>query len=702
MHAGTQARFEEGYQRIAEAADIDDRHDPKANILRLVRNWLCDESKGRWLIIVDNADDSELFFPSRERTEALPADRPDRSAPPLSDFLPQSPNGSILFTSRSRDAAFRLTGSHMDIVTVDPMNQEHAMALVRKKLQSSFEEDDAIALIGALDYMPLAIAQAAAYINQRAPRATLSKFVQDLRRGHRDQAKLLDTDIGDFRRDSTASNSIIATWQISFEHIRRTTPSATQLLSLMSLFDRQGIPESLLRGRYRETDNACEDFEDDLNVLLSFSLISMSFSENQLEMHRLVQLSTKSWLELNEELENWKEKYIMLMEESYPTGKFENWPVCQALFPHAQAVVEYRPTDPSFLELWASILYKAAWYARGTGRLQKAYQMDSAALETRTTILGAEHPDTLNSINNLGVLLERQGKYNEAEALHRRALEATETILGAKHQDTLISVNNLGSVLERQGKYNEAEALHRRALEARETILGAKHQDTLKGVNSLATVLEQRGKYNEAEALYQRSLEEQKRVFGSDHVETIITMGNLAKIYGYQMRLKQAEELWLQTVETSKRVLGRDHPCTLANMNGLVVIFQHQRRLDEAEKLGAQAMKTSKKVLGQDHPDTLASIGNLASMFADQRRWKEAEELQVQLVEARERVMGQDHSATLIAMHNLAFTLNGKGEKDMAMKLMEECIERRKKALGCDHPNTKSSERMLNNWRAGR
>lgn len=99
------------------------------------------------------------------------------------------------------------------------MDQEHALALVRNKRQGSFDPDDAAALVEALDYIPLAIAQAVAYINQREPRATVSKYLQDLRKGDRDRAKLLNTDIGDFRRDGTALNSVISTWQISFGHI---------------------------------------------------------------------------------------------------------------------------------------------------------------------------------------------------------------------------------------------------------------------------------------------------------------------------------------------------------------------------------------------------------------------------------------------------------------------------------------------------
>ncbi|KAF2175866.1 hypothetical protein K469DRAFT_52280 [Zopfia rhizophila CBS 207.26] len=303
VHASSRARFEEGYRKIAERAKLPGWDQPDVDILKLVHSWLCDEANGRWVMIVDNADDLGVFPRPSQRGKGSKDDVSSNAAASLLEFLLQSLNGSILITSRSRDVAFRLTGSYADIIRVQPMDQAHALALLRNKLDGSFEQDDAAALVEALDYMPLAITQAAAYISQRAPRATVSRYLQDLRKGDQDRAKLLEMDIEDSRRDGTASNSIIATWQISFEHILRARPSATQLLSLMSLFDRQGIPESLLSGRYQEDNDASPDFEDDLNTLTSFSLVATDVDGYQFEMHRLVQFSTRKWLELQGELE---------------------------------------------------------------------------------------------------------------------------------------------------------------------------------------------------------------------------------------------------------------------------------------------------------------------------------------------------------------------------------------------------------------
>ncbi|KAI9661687.1 MAG: hypothetical protein M1821_008925 [Bathelium mastoideum] len=694
VHAGTQARFVEGYRRIAESIKIPGLDDPKADVLRLVRNWLCDESNGQWLMIVDNADDSGVFFPQ--------ADTPytsSSSTEAFSDLLPQSPNGSILITSRNRDAAFRLTGYSADIIEVGPMDQIHALALARKKLHKAFEPADAAALLEALDYMPLAITQAAVYISQGAPRITISSYLATLRNSDGGRAKLLSTDLGDIRRDGTASNSVMTTWKISFEYIRKVKPSATQLLSLMSLFDRQGIPESLLRSNYQELDGTGSDFEDDLAILSSFSLVTMDVGGSQLEMHRLVQFSTKRWLELNDELGKWKEKYVRLLDKKYPPGEYENWTTCRALFPHVQALAGYHLDDAALLAAWASTLVKAAQYASQMGNYQVAGKMVASALEARKATLGVEHPDTLRSLHGLGIVLNQQGKYQEAEAVHRQGLETSRRLLGEEHPHTLDNLHGLGVALERQGKYQEAEAVHRQGLETSRMVLGEKHPHTPDSLHGLGVALKRQGKYQETETVHRQGLETSRRLLGEEHLSPLYRLNSLGSVLKRQGEYQEAEAAHRQGLETSRRVLGAEHPITLANMTNLALTLRKQNQLTEAEQLQLQVIEIRKKVLGAEHPTTLNTMASLAVTFGCQNRLMEAEQLQVQAMETCKRTLGADHPNRLMDMHNLAVILKSKGEGDKAIMLMEECTERQKRVFGPDHSRTKLSQDTLNIWR---
>ncbi|KAL5867143.1 hypothetical protein ACKVWM_007998 [Pyricularia oryzae] len=88
--------------------------------------------------------------------------------------------------------------------------------------------------------------------------------------------------------------------------------------------------------------------------------------------------------------------------------------------------------------------------------------MHRKTLALREKVLGPENPSTLNSMNNLALVLYRQGKYEEAEQMHRKTLALYEKVLGPENPSTLNSMNNLASVLKNQGKYEEAEHLYQR------------------------------------------------------------------------------------------------------------------------------------------------------------------------------------------------------------------------------------------------
>jgi len=58
-------------------------------------------------------------------------------------------------------------------------------------------------------------------------------------------------------------------------------------------------------------------------------------------------------------------------------------------------------------------------------------------------VLGADHPDTLQSRNNLGEAYRVAGRAAEAIPLHQQTLAAFERVLGPDHPGTLASRNNL-------------------------------------------------------------------------------------------------------------------------------------------------------------------------------------------------------------------------------------------------------------------
>ncbi|OKP12980.1 hypothetical protein PENSUB_1332 [Penicillium subrubescens] len=238
IHASNVARFEQSFRDIAEQLKIPTRQDPKANIFKLVENWLRDENKGKWICILDNADDDKFLCSLPAAGKGASMKEPlNASTKPLLEYVPRCQNGSIIITSRSREAALRMV-KHKDLIEVEPMVRSEALELLQKTLDQPEESQESQHLVEELEFMPLAIAQAARYIRNRAPRYSVSQYLRDFQKSDNEAIKLLKKEAGQLDRDWEAKNSILVTWQISFDYIRDEKPSAAELLSLMSFFDR--------------------------------------------------------------------------------------------------------------------------------------------------------------------------------------------------------------------------------------------------------------------------------------------------------------------------------------------------------------------------------------------------------------------------------------------------------------------------------
>ena len=247
VHAGSAQRFDQAYKDITRRCRLPGWDNPAPYPLELVSDWLSDDDN--WLSVLDNADDREVLYPSHQGLTARVSEIRGASMP-LATHLPQTSNGgSILIISRSGDAVFRLTNAVENIIQIPFMDEEDARLLSLRKLPKDQSDDTERGdLVRLLDFLPLAITQAAAYISVKRMRMSIYKYC-DILRQNKD---ILLVNINHLRRDLTVPNSVILTWQISFEQIDKESPPGAELLSLMSVFDRQGIPEYLFRCGYED------------------------------------------------------------------------------------------------------------------------------------------------------------------------------------------------------------------------------------------------------------------------------------------------------------------------------------------------------------------------------------------------------------------------------------------------------------------
>jgi tetratricopeptide (TPR) repeat protein len=547
MYASNAARFEQSVRNTLDQLKVRGRKDTRANIFQLLHDWLCDGRSRPWLIVLDNADDARVLLGKRsvcEQGGGTATSGLHEKA--LLEYLPQCGHGRILVTSRSREAAKELV-EWKDMVAVEPMETEQALALLEKKLDQAYDVRNVVALAHALDFMPLAMVQAAAYICQRAGRCSVQEYLEKLGQCDRSEESVLDIDERNLRRDREANNSIMLTWQISFSHIREVRPSASDLLSLMSFFDRQAIPEELLQERgssQAEAEEECstvdskaserggedagthalserntgvpvdkaEEYEEDIVVLRNYNLVSSTADRTIFEMHRLVQVATKKWLKAAKQYDRWSSQFMSNLEDTFPTSDFDNWAICQSFFPHTIVALHMEVTGQKTVLRQASLLFRSGNYASAVGSYADAEKMEERSVESRRNVLGAGHPSTLTSMSNLAGTYSDQGRLEEAEKVQVEVLEKMKEVLGAGHPDTLTSMNNLARTYSRQGRLGEAEEVQVEVLEKSKEVLGAGHPSTLTSMKNLATTYSRQGRLEEAEKVQVEVMEKSKEL----------------------------------------------------------------------------------------------------------------------------------------------------------------------------------------------
>ena len=676
VHASNAARFRQSYDSIAQECQVPGYGDAKTDVLPLVKMWLERKDRGRWLMVIDNADDTQLV-----------------SGPEgLGQHIPECAHGSVLVTTRNKEAGSRLTRGGR-LIEVKKMDESESKELLEKKLEGDGAgPDDLSTLSSRLEHLPLALVQAAAFMQEKS--MPISRYLQLLDKSDQNLVDLLSEEFETVGRDSTA-RAVTETWILSFDQIKQQNALAGDLLALMSLFDRQAIPSDFLSdySKQQSGQGPRGDLELDkaLGVLKAFSFV-VEGGNHGLDMHRLVQLVTQKWLVKKDTMRHFAGQALLAVSHIYPLGNYENRSICTAYLPHVDAVLKLEGTGARDENLArASLLHRVAGLYDYQGQWKDAEKLQAQAVELRGGLLGEEHPLTLTSMANLASIYWKQGRWKEAESLFVQVIETSKRVLGEEHADTLTSIANLASTYWNQGRWKEAESLFVQVIEIKKRVLGEEHADMLTSIANLASTYWNQGRWKEAESLFVQVIEIRKRVLGEEHPDTLASMNNLALTYQKQGRWKEAESLFVQVIEIRKRVLGEEHPDTLASINNLALTYQNQGRWEEAESLEVQVMETKKRVLGEEHPHMLTSMNNLASTYQNQGRWEEAESLEVQVMETKKRVLGEEHPNTLTSINNLASMYWNQGRWEEAELLEVQVMETRKRVLGEEHPDTLTS-----------
>jgi CHAT domain-containing protein len=323
------------------------------------------------------------------------------------------------------------------------------------------------------------------------------------------------------------------------------------------------------------------------------------------------------------------------------------------------------------------------------GRYEEAIAVAQRALEITEKVLGPEHLNTAESLNNLAGMYQAIGAYAKAEPLYRRALVINEKILELEHSNPTLSpddlaelnrstgaaVNNLASLYQAMGAYAKAEPLYERVLaifeNAPDPDAKTAAEYTAATLNNLAELFRVTGAYAKAEPLYKRAHELNEKMLGPDHPNTALSLNNLAEFYRTTGAYAKAEPLYRRALAINEKMLGPEHPHTALSLNNLGGLLYAMTRYAAAEPLFQRSLAIRQNVLGPEHPDTATAHNNLAVLYETTGAYAKAEVFSRRALAIREKVLGPEHPDTALSLDNLAALYFTTGAYANAEPLME-------------------------------
>jgi tetratricopeptide (TPR) repeat protein len=498
-----------GLTAVADAlglADDEANQGPIENFGPVVRHWL--EAQGdRCLLVFDNATDADV----------------------LRTLIPAGGAARVLITS-NRQSMANLGAS----VGVEVFTLNEAVAFLTA-LTGLPDQAGAAAVAAELGYLPLALSQAAAVIaGQRLAYRTYLDRLRAL-----PVHEYLIREKGQPYPRGVAEAVLLS---LNAVQAKERGDVCTAVMEAMAVLSSAGIYRDLLYGAGQAGTLSSDGsvlpvtvVDEALAQLAERSLITFSRANEGVIVHRLVMRVVRDRLVRQGRLVPACRTVALVLDAQAGVlaGSLDDLAIRDIV----EQVMALRDSakDPSCEsdgELVRSLLGLRLWVLYFLNELgdspRQAIAIGKELTADLERMLGPDHPDTLNSRNNLAEAYREAAQASEAISLYEKNLAACERQMGLKHPVTLVSRDNLGLAYQEAGRASEAISLHEQTLADREHVLGPDHPATLISRNNLATAYQEAGRYADAVPLYEQTLSAYEQLLGSDHPSTLASRNALA------------------------------------------------------------------------------------------------------------------------------------------------------------------------------
>lgn len=322
------------------------------------------------------------------------------------------------------------------------------------------------------------------------------------------------------------------------------------------------------------------------------------------------------------------------------------------------------------------------------GANNEAKKMFEQCLEFRVKAFGENHKLVAESLINLADLQRIDGDLSAAESLLKRAKFIQECVFGMEAPGVAATLTDLGRVVAKLRRFEEAEVLYQNALDILSNHDLPQHIATV--LNNLGRLYVKQSKFELARVSLRQSIAILEGIESDSSQSTMSELAaaltNMATISDH----KDAAPLFDRALQLRKAMYGESHSEFAAALNNYGSWFQSDGQYSEAEKYFRYAHSVWTKCCGSDHPDVSVALSNIASALHAQRNSvgfvNEVIDSMQDAIEIKQKCLPRNHPDLGLLLINFAGILIDRNENlDLAKDHVERARQIFVEVHGEDH-----------------
>lgn len=284
-------------------------------------------------------------------------------------------------------------------------------------------------------------------------------------------------------------------------------------------------------------------------------------------------------------------------------------------------------------------------------------------------------PDSIE----LASLYDKLGRYNQYATNNHEAalrhyhlsLKVGQIVYENNHPEIIESLNNIGDSNLNLGKYNNALIYYTKALK----LIQHSPLELAMSFNRIGITYEKLGDYPESLKYLTKAKDLRIEVLGERHADVAFSLSNISftqhKMGDHYLAFKNQEKAFELLIE----ILGPFNLYTSAIFNNIGIFYEELGRYDEALKCQLNALKIREKLFEEKHLYTAASLNNVGNVYRSINKNHEALEYQLKALDIRKELLGMNHPDVATSLNNIGLTFKKIGDHQKALKYLEQALE---------------------------